>query len=259
MERIFEACPIVVSIRTVTHNAMKKGHYPRRPSGRYSDCLVYIVNGDAHYTFENYTIDVSTDCILYLAYDCLYTIDVKSDIFDVIFVDFDFLYNCDTRYRSEAVGNIEAKSKGIFENMLKTWLKKSPGYIQAAFASVYSILSLIAEIKGSSYLSGKSSSAIAASVEYMKEHFDDPELNMDRIASFSGITRTHFGRVFKSIYKVSPKKYLEFLRFERAKELLLTENIPISEIAYMCGFSDAYYFSRVFKREFGISPGKYSK
>ncbi len=256
MERLFESFPAVTDIRTVTRNNMKKGHYPLRQKGRYSDCLVYAVSGEAHYTFDSYEFDVKDGGLIYLAYDSFYTIDVKSEIFDVIFVDFDFLYNCDKRYYCETAENSGDRTRQLFENIYRSWLAKKSDYQPTSMSLLYGIIADMSELKERSRR-GKEKNVIYSSVLYIKEHFCDPSLGMDEIAAASGISRTHFGRVFKEMYGETPKRYIERLRFERARELVSADGLTVSEIAEMCGFSDVYYFSRAFKKEFGIPPSRF--
>ena len=51
--------------------------------------------------------------------------------------------------------------------------------------------------------------------------------------------------------------YINDIRLKKSIELLRTNTLNITEIAIKCGFNDANYFSRIFKRKFGVSPLKY--
>ena len=66
-------------------------------------------------------------------------------------------------------------------------------------------------------------------------------------------------KLFKKEMGRSTLEYLTDLRMNRARELLLdgTRKLPIAEVAEGCGFSDALYFSRVFKKRFGSSPTQF--
>ncbi|MDO5545678.1 MAG: AraC family transcriptional regulator [Eubacteriales bacterium] len=69
-------------------------------------------------------------------------------------------------------------------------------------------------------------------------------------------------KLFKKEVGISPLEYLTKLRMKNAETLLTTmwaNAYSISEIAHMCGFEDALYFSRVFKKYYGCSPTSYSK
>ena len=69
-------------------------------------------------------------------------------------------------------------------------------------------------------------------------------------------------KLFKKEVGVSPLEYMTGLRMKRAEALLgamWTNSYTISEIAQMCGFEDALYFSRVFKKYYGCSPSGFTK
>ncbi len=82
-------------------------------------------------------------------------------------------------------------------------------------------------------------------------------LDVARMADAAGLSRHHFSRVFAASEGVSPARYLLQQRMERAAGLLHTETAPIKEIAARCGFSDANYFAKVFRRIYAISPREY--
>ncbi|MEL6989852.1 MAG: helix-turn-helix transcriptional regulator, partial [Bacteroidota bacterium] len=63
-----------------------------------------------------------------------------------------------------------------------------------------------------------------------------------------------FKRTFKEHYASSPAKYIKKRKLERAKKLLLSSNLRISDIAYDCGFSDLAHFSKSFLQAYSSSP-----
>lgn len=64
-------------------------------------------------------------------------------------------------------------------------------------------------------------------------------------------------RIFKEKNGMSVNKYLNYIRIEKAKELLCSSDISISETAALCGFTDSNYFIYTFGKTVGISPKKY--
>lgn len=64
-------------------------------------------------------------------------------------------------------------------------------------------------------------------------------------------------RLFQKFVGVSPGRYLTQFRIAHAKQFLLENEMPISMVADLCGFSSANYFSKVFRQEVGISPSEY--
>ncbi len=77
---------------------------------------------------------------------------------------------------------------------------------------------------------------------------------VSQLAGLCNMSNSTFTRTFKEIYKDSPVNYINNKRLERAKELLLISKAPLSQIAYDLGFNDPGYFSRLFKRKFGVPP-----
>ena len=78
--------------------------------------------------------------------------------------------------------------------------------------------------------------------------------NISAMASFCNLSDDYFSHQFKKLTGYAPMQYLNNLRIEEAKTLLLTENLNISEVAALVGYKDPMYFSRAFKKATGTSP-----
>lgn len=78
-----------------------------------------------------------------------------------------------------------------------------------------------------------------------------------RLASAAGLSESRFRAVFSSVFRCSPMQYCARQRIKRACRMLLTSKMRVSEIAQAVGYSDPYYFSRVFSREMGRGPRRY--
>ena len=79
------------------------------------------------------------------------------------------------------------------------------------------------------------------------------------IAKLYGISTAHFIRSFKEIHGVAPNEYRRRHRLSHAMNLLKMTNLSVQDIASQCGFGDAFYFSRFFKKATGFSPSDYRK
>ena len=66
-----------------------------------------------------------------------------------------------------------------------------------------------------------------------------------------------FKRKFKEVYNSTPANYFIEKKLEKAKQLILFKNLPISEIAYECGFKNISSFNKIFKRKFAFTPSEY--
>lgn len=92
---------------------------------------------------------------------------------------------------------------------------------------------------------------------WLAEHIADPQLNIDSFAMNMGYGRTTFYKKMKSITGSTPNEYIRTLRMNKAAELLKDDRLTVAEVGYKVGVGDPYYFSKLFKSFFGISPAKY--
>jgi AraC family transcriptional regulator len=92
-------------------------------------------------------------------------------------------------------------------------------------------------------------------LEYVHAHLGD-ELDIRGMASAASLSRFHFARAFKTSTGQTPYQYVSAKRLAQAK-VLLAQNQPIAEIALALNFSSQANFTRAFRREFGITPGRY--
>ena len=78
-------------------------------------------------------------------------------------------------------------------------------------------------------------------VKYLEEHFKDEDLSQTKVADFCHISVYTLSRLFKNQIKIGFTEYVNGKRFEYAKELLLTNQLSVKEIASMVGINDANY------------------
>jgi len=99
-------------------------------------------------------------------------------------------------------------------------------------------------------------SAIRKAERYIWTHYTR-KLSLKEIANASGLSAPYFSTVFKEEMGENLSNYLNRLRIEKAAAMLLTTNLPISEVARTCGFEDQSWFSKIFKNNTNLTPGKY--
>ncbi len=83
-------------------------------------------------------------------------------------------------------------------------------------------------------------------------------VGLEHAARYAGLSPFHFLRLFSKVTGVTPHQYLLRTRLRRAARLL-SEDLPITEVALECGFADLSNFVRTFRRAAGVSPGKFRK
>ncbi len=92
---------------------------------------------------------------------------------------------------------------------------------------------------------------------YIKENFSQ-NIDLDFLAQKYAMSSGHFSKLFKRVTGVKLTEYITVSRIMAAQEMLSSENKNITEVAIACGFNDSNYFTRVFKRETGMTPKKYA-
>ena len=105
---------------------------------------------------------------------------------------------------------------------------------------------------------GGSAHAIAARARlYMSQHFTDSNLMLQDVAGAVGMSASRLSTVFAQETGKTFTEYLTGLRLARAKELLTQTDRKSSQIALDAGYNDAHYFSYLFKKNTGMTPGEY--
>lgn len=100
----------------------------------------------------------------------------------------------------------------------------------------------------------ESSKAIA----YMDTHFHESP-SLDRIAKVANLVPSYFHNKFKRNFGLTPFQYIQNLKINKAKQLLLQTSMRINEIAFQIGYKNAYHFSNSFKKVTGIRPKEFRK
>lgn len=113
---------------------------------------------------------------------------------------------------------------------------------------------LIEEKKSNTEIQNK----IEKATHYFNEHYNE-EINIDDFAASINMSTCYFIRCFRQIVRVSPLQYILSLRMSNAKNLLGNTTYNINEIAQIVGYENQLYFSRLFRKNVGVSPSEYRK
>ncbi len=100
--------------------------------------------------------------------------------------------------------------------------------------------------------------SIYKAIAYINENiFED--ITIDDVCAAAHMSKYHFCRVFKNNTGQTVMSYILKTRIVLARTMLKKENLTVSEVSRLCGFSSVSYFCRVFKEKTGVSPLKYKK
>jgi transcriptional regulator GlxA family with amidase domain len=90
----------------------------------------------------------------------------------------------------------------------------------------------------------------------MEEHYNNT-VSLEDIALTASMNSQHFLRMFKQVYHITPHQYLIDLRLKKARHLLESTDLPVTEICSAIGFESPFSFSILFKDRFGLAPSHF--
>ncbi len=102
----------------------------------------------------------------------------------------------------------------------------------------------------------KHADVVYKTIEYIKSNYSK-KLTLEEIAEATYLSKTYLSSIFKKETSYSISSYINMVRVDKSKNLLLEDNMSIIEIANACGFEDQSYYTKVFKNLIGITPKKY--
>ena len=99
---------------------------------------------------------------------------------------------------------------------------------------------------------------IQKSITYIRKHINE-NIKIETLVDIACISKDHFIRLFKKETGMTPVQYISQKKIEKAQLLLVTEEMPIKEIAFLLSYEDHSYFNRLFKKITGVSPQEYRR
>lgn len=104
----------------------------------------------------------------------------------------------------------------------------------------------------------KSTNPVDQSIAFMQENISR-NLTISDIAESVRLSESHFSRIFRNRTGTSPLEYFIQMRMQEAVRLITSKPLKIKEVAYMLGYTDPYYFTRIFTKYTGCSPATFVK
>jgi len=155
-----------------------------------------------------------------------------------------------------SVGEDDSILKILFETLLNEINKKDTGYKAIATYIASSIVFYIMRIKNMSTVNNEVLEELKKTRDYISENYMN-EINLEKLAESACLSKFYYLHLFKEFFSVSPIKYQTTVRLQKAKELLLSTGLSISEISEKVGYDDYTVFLRAFKNKEEMSPKQY--
>ena len=149
----------------------------------------------------------------------------------------------------------------LFEEILREARLAKPYYSAYCHTLMRLIILQILRLNGQT-LQLKEEEKAGAQLEYVRHYLDRHyarNISLDDLASLGYFNKYHLLRCFCEEYGKTPMRYLQERRLTMAETLLATTKYTLDEIAHQVGFSSASYFSQVYRRARGFTPGAYRR
>lgn len=96
-------------------------------------------------------------------------------------------------------------------------------------------------------------------ISVVEENLSNPDFSVEHLSEKLNLSRSQLYRKINSVAGLSVSEFIKEVRLKRAAQLISKKAANISEIAYLVGFNDPKYFSRCFKKQFGVSPANFNE
>ena len=128
------------------------------------------------------------------------------------------------------------------------------------FSLFYGLLSYLCNVESQKHSGDEKFKIIDPAVAYIKENIYNPDLKVESLHRLCGISDTYFRKLFYLKFEKSPQNYIVSKRVSHARAIIGSGDFNnIKDIAASVGFKDPLYFSKVFKKFYGISPSQFNK
>lgn len=238
----------------VFRRSRPKGYGFQQPN-RTEYGVALVLSGSAVYDYGDCRETAVAGDVLFLQKGENYAVQVTSDTpWEHIVISFKLWEDVPLPFRRLHKATHTKQFEELFVEAVRVYEHGGVGFEWELTAAVYRILALLLQETAKSEHSRYQGVANAAA--FIDRHYKEP-LQIETLAKISGYSVSHFSKLFTSLYGVSPLGYIHKVRIGRAKAMLRTEMFTLTEVAEACGFSNVYYFSRVFRKTVGVPPGKY--
>lgn len=239
-----------------------------RPKGRIDYQLLYVASGKAHFYFDGKDREVTAGHMIlfqprqeqhyeYFAKD-------KPEVYWVHFTGGD-VKNILRRYEIPLDNPVFYSGSSstyayLFKEMINELQTCRVGYQELLEMYLRQIFLLVQRSRQerkptvSSYIQEEMEYAR----RYFNEHYNEP-ISIEEYAQSRGMSVSWFLRNFKQITTMSPMQYILSIRINNAVSLLETTDYNITEISAIIGYDNPLYFSRIFRKQIGMSPSDFRK
>ena len=177
-----------------------------------------------------------------------------------LFIHFTLGYPYDTISPDIFLFDLQDGQDLLISSITEQLIEGQVKFNQTGSLELYSLLfSVLHRLPSNIWKNKKLDNRVINGIRHMEQNIRETEISNNTLSSLGGMSVNAYARLFKDQTGFSPRKYLSRMRVEKACNLLHHSELTIEQIAASCGFSDRYYFTRVFTQTMQTSPGAYRK
>lgn len=220
--------------------------------------FVIRLSGAVRYDFEDKSITVNAGEMIFIPRGTCYEYTTLSE--KSLYTSINFTADIDNAVvRLYSMDNF-CEAEYINEKFSDMWKFGTYSDKYKCLSMFYSLVAYVSDIEHLDYSQKKKFHIIEPAVDYLKKHIYDLSLTAEKLHLMCGISDTYFRRIFISRFRTTPQSYIISKRISHAKSIIESGDFEtIKEVAYMVGYSDPLYFSKVFRKIYGISPSQVNR
>jgi AraC-like DNA-binding protein len=177
-----------------------------------------------------------------------------------MFIHFTLGYPFDTIKPDIFEFSITSLQQELIRSITRQLMSGQVKFEPAGSLELYSLLfTLLQQLPARVWKNRKLDERVLEGIRLMDRNIRETGISNRKLAEAGGLSVNAYARLFKEQTGYTPRKYLLRMRVEKACNLLHHSDLSIEQIATACGFSDRYYFTRIFTRTMRVSPGSYKK
>lgn len=154
--------------------------------------------------------------------------------------------------------NIPPAVVSAFQELNSIWTGKRTAYVLKCRSLLENIIYELIQFNSAAKVNSVHYAAVEKIRQFIQEHCDR-NFSVDELASMANCSPSHFRMLFKQIVGMTATQYMTTVRIGKAKDLLLSGEMNVSEAAACTGYRDIFYFSRQFKAMTGHPPSYYTR
>ncbi len=220
--------------------------------------LILKQGGESAYRVGAKTYTASATSLVFLPAGTEYDMEILGEGACVV-IEFDVAESATVLPVCELYTDEEGEMLATAKNLLLYWKLQGPAYRAKCLSELYGLITQISTLLAEAdSLVGKYG-LIHKSVKYIERNYRREDLYTPMLAEMSGIGETYYRSIFLAVFHMPPARYIQKYRVDKAKELLVSTNGSIEQIARATGFAGASYFCKVFKSVTGLTPSEFAE